>query len=319
MAKKSKKSTKHLKTSTSHAPSFSSFEVPQRSVLQEGKDALTLMKKAYPEIYGLRNKYDPKFAELEARTGEARANAELGAVNRMGGKIRDALRGANPGLAKADDAMQQQLDEMGPSDIEKELTQQTLAELKLGGALSADEIRNNQQGSRAAWSARGLSGSNSAMVDEVMNRTTYSNQRKSQRQASASAVDAQNQNRQAGDRAFTINTFNTQGAYYDPYQRIYGAGGSAVTGQVSGPNAFQPFLQSANAIGEGNQQATIAGMQLQSSREMALMEMNAQRENALMQRNSNESIARGNNRAGITGAAIGGVGMGLGILARMII
>lgn len=296
-------------------------EIPQRDVLKEGRDALTLMKEAYPEIYGLRNQWDRKFATLEAQVGEARSSAETAAVGRQGKKIRAALLKANPGLAKANNVLMRELDQTGPSAIESELTRQTLGDLKLGGALNAEEIRNSQQGTRAAWSARGRSGDNVAMVDEVLNRTTLSDQRKSQRQASASAVDAQNQQRKSGDRAFAQNVFNTQGAYFDPYQRIYGAGGggSAVTGQVNGPQAFMPFLNSSNSVGASNQQANIAGAQMQMSSQLAMMEMAAQRENANLNRISSENIARGNNRAAMTGGLYAGAGTALGIIAGLMI
>lgn len=313
-SRKKGKGSKGSKDSGSSGGESSSSEmsVPQRDILKEGRDALTLMKEAYPQIYSLRGQYDSKFAELDAKTGEARNVAETAGVKRQGKNIRDALLAANPNLAKAENLLGKQLDATGPSAIEQTLTDQALSELKLGGALSADELRSNQQGSRAAWSARGLMHSNPSMIDEVMSRTQMSDQRKAQRQAVAAGVDAQNNQRINADRQFAQNTFASEGAYFDPYQRMYGNGGSAVTGQVNSTGQFQPFLSASQDVGLSNQQANVsmaqANMANQRDRDLAKMEMDAQYQNALLNRDASMGIARRNSKSATNAALIGAGG-----------
>jgi hypothetical protein len=146
---------------------------------------------------------------------------------------------------------------MGPSGIETELKRQGLAELKLGGQLSPEEQRGAQQAARAAWSARGMATGTPAAIAEVLNRQSFADARQAGRRAFAGGVDTMSTARRASDVAGTGNIFNTMGAFWDPQQRIFGRGGSAVTGNVNMTGPYQPYLGAAGDVGQSNQQATL--------------------------------------------------------------
>jgi hypothetical protein len=93
----------------------------------------------------------------------------------------------------------------GPSAISQALQQSALDELALGGRLSADEARNVEQASRAAFSARGLARSNPAIVAEVMNRDAAQRARLGERRGFASGVNQQLLGEQAQNRDFASN------------------------------------------------------------------------------------------------------------------
>jgi hypothetical protein len=77
--------------------------------------------------------------------------------------------------------------------ILQELNRQALEELKLGGALSAQEERGAQQAARGAFAARGMAFSNPAMVAEVLKRDELARARQAERRAFASSVEGLNQ------------------------------------------------------------------------------------------------------------------------------
>jgi hypothetical protein len=120
MAKKSKKPVKKTKRKSS---------VPQRSVLQEGRDALQLMQESAPQLLALQQDFGPQYAQAEAATSVARAQAEREGVSQMGTSIRDAVVASSPEIAAATGQMQRQLAEQGPSDIETELRRQAMEDL----------------------------------------------------------------------------------------------------------------------------------------------------------------------------------------------
>jgi hypothetical protein len=234
---------------------------PQRSLLQEGRDALGLMNEAMPQLLANEQQYSPQFARAEAATAGARADAERGVMDSQYGALRQSMLSSSPELRAANSAMTSRLGELGPSGIETALAQQAQAELSLGGQLTNDQRREADQSVRAALSARGLAGGTSGAVAEVLNRQGASDARLQQRRQFAGGVDSMTQQRKSGDAAIANNSFNTLSAFWDPQQRLFGRGGSAVSGQVSGPAAFNPFLSSASNVGAGNQNAAVAAMQ----------------------------------------------------------
>lgn len=70
-------------------------------------------------------------------------------------------------------------------------------ELALDGDLTADEVRQATQGSRAAFAARGLLNSAPSAFGEVLSRIQFSNQRKAERRANAASVETLGQQRQS--------------------------------------------------------------------------------------------------------------------------
>ncbi len=242
------------------------FEAPQRNLLAEGRDAIQLMREAYPALYETQSQWNPKFAELEARTGADRSRAETAAVTASGTSIRDAIRGASPEIAASGDALLAGIKGVGPSAIESELGNQALTELRKGGELSDDEIRQVTQGSRAASSARGLGMGNAAAISEVMSRAGAAEGRKADRRNFAAGVDANAQQRRASDNSYVLNAGQAAMRDYDPYQRIYGRGGSQATGSVSGPSQFGNYLEASSNVGHGNQLAQLQAQQLEEER-----------------------------------------------------
>ena len=252
-------------------------KAPQRNLVQEGRDAVQVMKESAPELLALQQEFGPQFARAEAATSLARSQAERDGVKEMGTSIRDAVMGASPEIADATNALGRQIREQGPSEIETELRRQALSELKLGGSLSADEVREVSQGSRAAWSARGLGQSQAGAVEEVLARTGAAEARKAGRRQFASAIDSQATARENADRAFTMNAGNTAMAWYDPYARMYGRGGaSATTGAYSGPQNFEPYLGAAGNVGASNQEAATRMMLLSEQQKFGKWQLGQQ-------------------------------------------
>lgn len=235
---------------------------PQRSLLDEGREALQFMDEASPRLLANQQQYAPQFARAEADTAGARADAERGVIDRQYGQLRQSMLSASPELTRANQAMTDRLGELGPSVIEGELQRQAADELRLGGGLTNDQRREADQSVRAALSARGLAGGTGAAVSEVLNRQAASDARMAQRRAFAGNVEGMTQQRKSGDAAVANNTFNTLSAFWDPQQRLFGRGGSAVTGQVSGPQAFSPYLSAASNVGSGNQGAAMQAAQI---------------------------------------------------------
>lgn len=280
---------------------------PQKGTLvQTGKEALKLMEKAYPRVLALEQTYHPAFARAEAATAGARADEEARIVQRQGGAVRDALRGT-PEVAEATDAIMAELRGTGPSEIERRLQGDALSELALGTRLSSDQERDVQQATRAAWSARGLAQGNPAMVSEVLNRDAAGQARLASRRAFAAGVDAQVQQRKSGDRAFALNALQGMGGFYDPYQRIFGRGGSQASGQVAAPENFNAFMGTA-----------LQQRQMDMQERMFYDGMAAEKEAMMFNAGENRYISGRNNSAATSGAAMAATGAVLGALIGLI-
>ena len=101
-----------------------------------------------------------------------------------------------PGRALTTEMVQQarqQVRQGGPTTpFTAELDRRALAELKLGGALSAEEERAVQQSAREAWTARGQVGGTPSAIGEVLDRESFARQRMREREAIAGVREAQN-------------------------------------------------------------------------------------------------------------------------------
>lgn len=308
--KKGSSSSKKSSSSSSGAPRFEvpAIEIPQRSVLQEGRDSIQVMREAYPALAALTEKYGPRLATAEANTAAARGQAELSAIQRLGPDFEQALMAASPRIRQAVDAVGAGLSETGPSDLESELRQQALSELRLGGTLAPDEAAGAEQQARAAYSARGMVGSRPAAIAEVLNRTNLQEMRKGQRRGFASGVEALSQQRRAGDRAFSLGATSTLGGYLDPQQRIFGRGGSVVSSSLQGPAQFQGFLGAAGDVGQSNQQAALTGALAQADHTRFLQGLQWDDYMTRLNAGYASDIAGRNNSSAVTGAAIGAAG-----------
>jgi hypothetical protein len=284
-----------------------------RNVYQDGKDAIKVMRLAYPETLNLNRMYGADYAKTEAEIAGKRQGYETEAINKTYGGFREAML-RSPEVAKANSAMLNRLDETGPSKIEKKLVADAESDLNLGGHLSDDELRNVQQASRAASSARGMGTGTSAALAEVLERDGAVRQRLRERQSFASGVSGQVEARKAGDASITANIGQAQMAYWDPQVRTVGkGGGSASLGAVSGPSSFSPFLAAAGDVSKSNQSAKLEyGMH----KENLKWDKDAFAQNQEYSRwataynadqsNANAAAARKSN---LTGAGIGALGM----------
>jgi len=292
-----------------------SDKAPQINLLKMGRDSLQLQREALPQQLEMQQTYGPQFAAADVATANARASGEMAGVSANGANFNRALRSASPEIDQATSAITGNLSQLGPSDIEREQQRQALADLQLGGQLSPEETRTANQAARAAFAARGLGRGQNAAIGEVMNREQYANSRRDQRRGYASAVDGQSINRRNTDAAIANNAQNTLGSFYDPQMRLYGRGGSAVSGQVAGPNAGSPYLQTAGQVATANLNAQDAFQ----ARKQEQYQFGVNREDSyyfseqnLANGNANAAAAR---KASTTNAVIGAAGTAAGVAA----
>lgn len=263
---------------------------PSRDLLTEGRQAIQLMGEAYPAVLGYQQQYGPDYARAEVATATARANAESDAIAKNYAGWRGSMMAASPEVAAATQAQIGQLQQLGPSAIETEANRQALADLKLGRDLSPEQIRDSQQGARAAASSRGLAMGMPAAVAEVMNRDAFATQRQNERRNYAAGVDAQSQQRRASDASIANNVGNSLYAQWDPQMRFFGRGGSMVTGQVSGPSTFTPFLTAAGDVGRSNMDSQNAALDRAQQMDM----FNAEREDTRYYTDLNARVSEQN-------------------------
>jgi hypothetical protein len=169
------------------------------------------------------------------------------------------------------------LGQVGPSSIQQTLEGQAASDLSLGRSLSAEQTRDAQQAARAAYSARGLGDSNSAIAAEVLNLDAAATAREAQRRQFAQGVDATGfGQRQAGlQSALGVS---------DASRGYAGLGLSAQQTNIGAQmQGNQLNLQGQMA----NQGTSLAAQQANQQRDLA---MNAQRFQA----------AQANQQAGIT-------------------
>lgn len=291
---------------------------PSRDLLTEGRQAIQLMGEAYPAVLGYQQQYGPDYARAEVATATARANAESDAIAKNYAGWRGSMMAASPEVAAATQAQMGQLQQLGPSAIETEANRQALADLKLGRDLSPEQIRDSQQGARAAASSRGLAMGMPAAVAEVMNRDAFATQRQNERRNYAAGVDAQSQQRRASDASIANNVGNSLYAQWDPQMRFFGRGGSMVTGQISGPSTFTPFLTAAGDVGRQNLDSQNAALE----RTQAMEQFQLQREDARTYYDLNRADTMANasatRKSNTTGAAIGAGALVLGALIGLI-
>ena len=170
---------------------------------------------------GTLNAYEHQISPALARVQSAQRASDIGDVATYGRASRDAILASNP-----DNAI---LLEM--------LNQQARGDLAAGSSLTPEEQRQMQQASRGAYAARGMSGSNSAVADELLRQYNLGAQRQAQRRQFATGVVGVN-NAVVGD----------------PFMQILGRSGQSVNaannllqqgqGQVSqagAGNLYDPF------------------------------------------------------------------------------
>jgi hypothetical protein len=228
--------------------------------------------------------------------------------------MRQALLDTSPELAAGRDAMMKNLAERGASPMEQELMRQAETDLRLEGTLSADELRQAVQGSRAAFASRGMNGGRAAAVAEVMTRAGAANARKQQRQATAGQVLGMRQARLDSDTAAGINTSNTLASQWDP-RLVLGRGGSAASGVVQGPQQFGQFSSLAASVGESNAANAMAWANMKTGERQAELEREASLNQFNLQRGDTMANAAAARKSNMQGAMVGaGATVAVGLL-----
>ena len=192
---------------------------------------------------------------------------QLGTIQKISGNLNNEYtQRAREGLGRAiSDAAsvrgvgQTLLKKSGPTQIERELRRQAMADLVLGRSLSAEEVRDAQQSARAAFSARGLGTSMGSAAAEILNRDAAAQARESARRNFAAATNNMVTGNVFSRFGQATNTLGSAGQMdsgiagqqiaVDPYQRALGRAniGAGISGNLT--NAF------ANTWGNAQQMA----------------------------------------------------------------
>jgi hypothetical protein len=251
MAKKKKK-----KSHGGGAPAPAGTKLPKMA--QDIVDMSQGSYAAQPWLVKAQAEYGPKFAAAEAATAGGRAAEESRQIQQNFGATYEALMASEP-YREATEGFRQNV--ASNNRIYGALGAQAEEDLALGGRLSGDEQREASQASRAAWNDRGLVTSGRSAVDEVLARVSMSNARKRERQGFAAQVAAQG-------TAVTTQNMSVAASQFDPYQRLFGTGGSAVTGTLNSDELFTPYAQPAVDIYAADKNYAAAMAQLASAEKM---------------------------------------------------
>jgi hypothetical protein len=266
---------------------------------------------AQPWLVKAQDEFGPKQAAAEAATAAARASGEAAGVASGYQSYYNSLMSSG----EYKQAAGQFSDRMASSNkIFGMLDKQAADELALGGQLTGDEQREVGQATRAAWSDRGLATSGRSAIDEVLNRVAASNARKDARRAFAGQTAAQG-------TAIATQNMNVAASQFDPYQRMYGTGGSDVTGTLGTDQLFSTYAGPMTDIYGADKSYAAAMAQIGSAEKMqklgfkndlAMTKLNAGYAQNIA--NTNASAARSAGTQGMWGSIIGGGLTGLGIL-----
>ena len=164
--------------------------------------------------------------------------ADIAAVEQLGGRATEALRQADPQQAALID----------------EMNQQAMSELALGGALSDSQKRNIQQGMRAGQVSRGLGVGVGDAVAEALAQAEGAEQMKASRRQFAGQVAGMNQSVK-GDPFMSI-LGRSSGVSPMMAGQIFGQGKSMVPGQL-----FNPESSYAGGLYGQNAQMTMGARQ----------------------------------------------------------
>ncbi len=181
---------------------------------------------------------NPTLSRMDAQALRTQREADISAVEQLGGRATDALRQADPQQAALVD----------------EMNRQAIEELLLGGALSDAQKRNIQQGMRSGQTARGLGTGVGDAVAEAMAQAEGAEQQKASRRQFAGQVAGLNQSVK-GDPFMSI-LGRSSGVNPMMAGQIFGQGQSMVPGQI-----FNPESNYAGGLYGQNAQMTMGARQ----------------------------------------------------------
>jgi hypothetical protein len=223
---------------------FSPDAPADRNYAKESRETLQAQIDLAPQLYEAESTYQPQYAQLTlqnlntllqggggqqgllATLGQQQSTqraADIADVAALGPQARDAILAANPDTAA----------------LLQRLNAQAVSGLDAGSSLTPDEMRQVQQASRAAFAARGTSGTNGALADEILKQYNLGQTLLRQRQQFAGNVVGLN-----------------QGVVGDPFLQILGRPASGV-GQAQGMlpgTQFAPESPYSGGIYNSNQQ-----------------------------------------------------------------
>jgi len=223
---------------------FSPDAPDARNYGQETRDTLQAQIDLAPQLYASEAQYQPMYSELALRNLNTLLNgangtpgltqllagqatnqraADISDVATLGPAAREAILASNPDSARLLELLNQQAEEG----------------LVAGTSLTPGEMREVTQASRAAFAARGLSGSNSAIGDELLSQYNLGQKMLRDRQGFAGNVLGYN-----------------QAVVGDPFLQILGRPSTATNqAQAMQPgNIFNPESAYAGNIYNSNQQ-----------------------------------------------------------------
>ena len=185
---------------------------------------------------------NPTLSRMDASALQSQREADITAVEQLGGRATDALRNSDPQQAALVD----------------EMNRQAMEELALGGSLSDAQKRNIQQGMRSGQSARGLGVGVGDAVAEAMAQAEGAEQQKSSRRQFAGQVAGLNQSVK-GDPFMSI-LGRSSGVSPMMAGQMFGQGRSMVPGQI-----FNPESNYAGGLYGQNQQMEMGARQASAS------------------------------------------------------
>ena len=196
---------------------------------------MDIAKQMTPQLLDLYETSQRRLGTMDREQLDLQREGDISAIEKYGGRAREALDAANPEQAA----------------LLKELNAQALGDLKLGGQLNAGEQRQISQAARGAQSARGFGyGINDAAI-ESWAQLQGGSQKRQQRQGFAQSMVGMNKSTAA-----------------DPFMAILGRPSSmnptmsgGVVGQAGGFNPgamFSPESQYAGDIYNQNYQGQLA-------------------------------------------------------------
>jgi hypothetical protein len=200
-----------------------------------------------PEITAIYGQMAPELAKTEAQARGISRAADIGDIETLGPRAREAIRASSPEAARLADTM----------------TQQAQSALAAGSRLTPEQQRMAQQQTRSAMAARGLAESPRGVVEEAVRS-----------QMMGAGLQQQRQQQAMGALAAE------RGVYGDVFQQVLGRPSQAFgmlptafgQGQQMGPGMlFNPESQYAADIYGGNVQQQLAARTASAANTTALI------------------------------------------------
>lgn len=177
------------------------------------------------------NTVAPALSRATATANTAQRTADIGDVANLGPQARAAILGANPDNARILDL----------------LNQGAIGGLEAGTSMTDAEARQVQQASRAAFAARGTSGGNASIADELLQQFNMGQALQDQR------------------RNFALRALGANQTIFDPMMALTGRQSGVVQGAPAWSNQG---LEAANIY---NPESAYSGNVYNSNQQMAAM------------------------------------------------